>query len=55
MIITGVILIISGYFLLFSVPSDASTERVFRQAISGMGLSIIGAIIIMFNIFNKSR
>ncbi|GAB5046947.1 hypothetical protein [Thermodesulfovibrio sp. TK110] len=54
MLLAAIILILIGYFLLFSVPSEVSVERVMNQAIAGMGLSIAGAIFLMIYIYRKT-
>jgi len=55
MLLLGIIFILIGYFLLFSVPSDATFERIFFQAIAGMGMSFVGAVLCMIYIYKRSR
>jgi len=51
MLLSGIIFILIGYFLLFSVPADATFERMLLQAIAGMGMSFVGAVLCMIYIY----
>jgi hypothetical protein len=51
MLLLGIIFILIGYFLLFSVPSDATFERMLLQAIAGMGMCFVGAVLCMIYIY----
>ncbi len=55
MLLVGIILILIGYFILFSVPRDASFERMTIQAIGGIGTSIIGSLFVMVYIYKRSK
>lgn len=55
LLVIGLLLVIVGYLILFSVPSNSSFERIFIQAILGMGISISGGIFLMLYIFRRSR
>ncbi|WP_353683963.1 hypothetical protein V4D30_08790 [Thermodesulfovibrio sp. 3907-1M] len=54
MLLVGIVLILIGYFILFSVPSEATPERIMNQAMTGIGLSIAGAIFLIIHIYKKT-
>lgn len=55
LLLIGLILIIFGYMILFTVPSDATFERILIQAFAGMGVSIVGGIFLMIYIYGRSK
>ncbi len=55
LLLTGLILVVVGYLILFTVPSDATFERMLIQAFVGMGISIAGGIYLMIYIYRRSR
>lgn len=54
LLLIGIILVSVGYIILFTVPSDATYDRVFRQVFFGIGSSIVGAVLLMIYIYKKS-
>lgn len=51
----GIILIIVGYIILFTVPSDGTYERLMTQAFLGMGVSIVGGVLMMIYVYKRSK
>ncbi|MCX8034632.1 MAG: hypothetical protein N3A00_04885 [Thermodesulfovibrio sp.] len=54
LLLIGIILVSVGYIILFTVPSEATYDRVFRQVFFGIGSSIVGAVLLMIYIYKKS-
>lgn len=54
-LIIVIILIIVGYIILFTVPSDGTYERLMTQAFLGMGVSIVGAVLLMIYVYKRSK
>lgn len=54
MLFIGFFLIAAGYLILFAV-SENSPEKMMIQAVSGLGLSIAGAVVIMLWIFKRGK
>lgn len=54
-LVIGFILVCIGYLILFTVPSDATVERVYMQALAGMAISMIGGVFLMIYIYKKSK
>ncbi|MEO0247870.1 MAG: hypothetical protein ABIM20_07835 [candidate division WOR-3 bacterium] len=55
LLLIGLILIIVGYVILFTVPSDGTYERLMTQAFLGMGISIVGAVLLMIYVYKRSK
>lgn len=55
LLLIGLIFIIFGYLILFTVPSEATFERIFAQALAGMGVSVVGGILLMIYIYGRSK
>ncbi|MEJ5228176.1 hypothetical protein [Thermodesulfovibrio sp.] len=55
LLLIGLILIIVGYIILFSVPADGAYERLMTQAIWGIGISIVGGVLLMIYVYKRSK
>lgn len=55
LLLIGLIFVILGYIILFTVPSEGNYEKLIFQAFLGMGVSIVGGILLVIHVYKRSK